>query len=84
MGYGPERQSATPANVANQQEPLSKSGGPTLYPILEVVDGKLTISEGGRSREVTPHWDGELLRVGCTTVTKEAIHKIIQATKGVS
>jgi hypothetical protein len=47
-------------------------------PVLTVKDGHLLLTEGGRVRRVKPRWQGTSLVLGCTTITADALGKIMR------
>lgn len=44
---------------------------------VDTESGKLLLTESGNTREVTPFYDGSIVRIGCTTITREAVGYVL-------
>lgn len=53
---------------------------PMLY--IDPLSDELKLSESdGVGRRISPYWRGGMLRVGCMSVTRDALERIIKMAK---
>lgn len=76
--YGSAAQDAE--NQSVHSSGVTKGYGPRRPgPHLDVDDhGVFVLIERGKSRDVIPEYDGDELRIGCTTVSRKALEEIIR------
>lgn len=62
------------------QASSNQSGGQRRAgPYLDLyAHGGFVLTERGKSREVIPDYDGDELRIGCTTISRKALEEIIK------
>lgn len=55
---------------------IPKGGGGVLLRLSD--NGNFELVEGETYRSIAPHWLGNVLRIGCTSVTNDAFDKLVK------